>query len=180
MATPARGMPRVPSRPPSTARLRAGLRHASSAAATAPLRSPAPCCARSTPETDCCPLPCGTDPTTLHSAHDAVQHADGMPENIGISGLVVRIPSCVPLPGWDVLWLTRFRALASLRRLLRAPQAGSRTVTRRAGENPERGVCHERPGIAAGNRRLLPPQRACGIDLRAPRRQRRQANRAAA
>src|SRR5262249_58530974 len=99
-----------------------------------------------------CPFSCGTPATNPYPAHDAVQQPGGTPANIGISSHVVHLPSYVPLPGWDVLWLTRFRALASLTGLLRASQAASKTVTAQGWRKPERGVCHERPGTAAGNR----------------------------
>ncbi len=63
---------------------------------------------------------------------------------------------------------------------LRRSRPHSRTRARDRSEHPKRGVRHERPGTADGNLRLLPPYRACRIDLRTARRQRRQARRAAA
>src|SRR4029450_7878351 len=92
------------------------------------------------------------------------------------------VPQHCPPMEWDVLWLTQGATLGSLRKRFLRTEAvslykrGARRFWRRTAEAWR----HERAGTAAGNRRLLPPQRTCGIDLWPPRRQRRQARPTAA
>ena len=89
-------------------------------------------------------------------------------------------PPCLPPGEWDVLWLTPIGAVGSLCPFRRITQALRNGRAQDRSETLTRGVWHERPRTAAGNCRLLPAHRACGIDLRPACRQRRQAHRAAA
>ena len=91
-----------------------------------------------------------------------------------------KCPSCLPPGEWDVLWLTPIGAVGSLCPFRRITQALRNGRAQDRSETLTRGVGHERPRTAAGNCRLLPAHRACGIDLRPACRQRRQARRAAA
>src|ERR1700747_1448208 len=179
MAMAAPHKPRARSRAAAIAPLRRASSLANSAAATAPARSRAPCCARSTPRSR----------LKLGSAHHLVGYFPRPTHFVerGPSTVAARkqyrpflplgfVPFVFPPVKWDVLWLTGIRALGSLWAGSCAPHKPSPSAAR-AGWSETSG--HERAGPAAGNRRLLSSQWPCGIDLRPARRQRRQAHSAA-
>src|SRR5262249_29842916 len=164
---------RARSRPRSTAPSHAGSSPASSAAATAPPPSPRRCCASwSSGRFPACPLSCGIFPANPYLARDPVHLAGGQRAKSSIVGPVGRGPSNCPPSQWDLLWLTPRLPLGSFVTIRRERQPSSQE--RRAPEEEIRawGVADECAGTAAGNLRVLSPQRPRRIDLRPPRRQR--------
>src|SRR5262249_3257560 len=133
--------PPEPSRPPSTALLPRGSSLANSAAATAPPRSPAPCCTRSK----------AASRLKRGSAHDLVGYFPRphiswvmQPTNRGDARQyrpflsLGHVPFTFPPVRWDLLWLTDIGALGSLWAGSCAPsQAVPKRGTRRSERNVE-------------------------------------------
>src|ERR1700745_1665024 len=171
MALAAPHQPRARSRATSISPLRRASSLANSAAATAPPRSPAACCARSTPgsriKLGSADHLVGYFPRPTYFVGRGPSTAAARKEYRPFLPLGF-IPFIFPPVKWDVLWLTDIGALGSLWAGSCASHKPSPSAAR-AGWSETSG--HERAGPAAGNRRLLSSQRPCGIDLRPARRQ---------
>src|SRR5467141_2202592 len=87
------------------------------------------------------------------------------------------LPTFVPLLKWDVLWLTVPGPAGLIYPAAGDKMRGSeRQSLAKSQRNPgARKPDHDGPRAFGADFRLLPPDRARGIDVRPPRRQRRQA-----